>query len=195
MTKAIRFHETGGADVLKLEDVDVGEPGAGQARVRHSYIAVNFIDIYFRTGRYPLALPNGLGSGTPLIQYGSHGGPDGKGVAMVGECGQHFLRAASDLATAVTYDFLAYFGLVDKDPATPPPEPQRRFQLLQTDVIKSEDFAFVRPVIGFETFAKGELIATNGDEEIRALCDDCTIFMPAQRTIVGREAVYLTKPL
>lgn len=62
MTKAIRFHETGGADVLKLEDVDVGEPGAGQARVRHSYIAVNFIDIYFRTGRYPLALPNGLGS-------------------------------------------------------------------------------------------------------------------------------------
>jgi NADPH2:quinone reductase len=62
MTKAIRFHETGGADVLKFEDVDVGEPGTGQARVRHSYIAVNFIDIYFRTGRYPLALPNGLGS-------------------------------------------------------------------------------------------------------------------------------------
>lgn len=62
MTQAIRFHETGGADVLKLEDVEVGEPGAGEARVRHSYIAVNFIDIYFRTGRYPLALPNGLGS-------------------------------------------------------------------------------------------------------------------------------------
>ncbi|SFP54986.1 NADPH2:quinone reductase [Variovorax sp. OK605] len=62
MTKAIRFHETGGADVLKLENVEVGEPGPGQARVRHSYIAVNFIDIYFRTGRYPLALPNGLGS-------------------------------------------------------------------------------------------------------------------------------------
>jgi hypothetical protein len=53
----------------------------------------------------------------------------------------------------------------------------------------------VRPLIGFETFAKGELIATNGDEEIRALCDDCTIFMPAQRAIVGREAVYLTKPI
>ncbi|HEY2255704.1 MAG TPA: quinone oxidoreductase [Variovorax sp.] len=62
MTKAIRFHETGGADVLKLEDVEVGEPGAGQARVRHSFIAVNFADIYFRTGFYPLALPNGLGT-------------------------------------------------------------------------------------------------------------------------------------
>ena len=62
MTKAIRLYETGGADVLRLEDVDVGEPGAGQARVRHSFIAVNFADIYFRTGFYPLALPNGLGT-------------------------------------------------------------------------------------------------------------------------------------
>jgi NADPH2:quinone reductase len=62
VTKAIRFYETGGPEVLKLESVDVGEPGPGQARVRHSFIAVNFIDVYFRTGRYPLALPNGLGS-------------------------------------------------------------------------------------------------------------------------------------
>ena len=62
MPQAIRFHETGGPDVLKLQDVEVGEPGPGQARVRHNLIAVNFIDIYFRTGRYPLALPNGLGS-------------------------------------------------------------------------------------------------------------------------------------
>jgi len=62
MVKAIRFHETGGPDVLKLEHVEVGDPGPGQARVRQSLIAVNFIDIYFRTGRYPLALPNGIGS-------------------------------------------------------------------------------------------------------------------------------------
>ena len=62
MAKAIRFHETGGPEVLKLETVNVGEPGPGQARVRHTYVAVNFIDIYYRTGRYPLALPNGLGS-------------------------------------------------------------------------------------------------------------------------------------
>lgn len=62
MVKAIRFHETGGPEVLKLEDVEVADPGPGEARVRHSFVAVNFIDIYFRTGRYPLALPNGLGS-------------------------------------------------------------------------------------------------------------------------------------
>jgi NADPH:quinone reductase len=62
MTRVIRFHETGGPEVLKLERVEVGAPGPGQARIRHRYIAVNFIDIYFRTGRYPLDLPNGLGS-------------------------------------------------------------------------------------------------------------------------------------
>lgn len=62
MSKAIRFYETGAADVLRLETIEVGEPGPGQARIRHSMIAVNFIDIYFRTGMYPAQLPSGLGS-------------------------------------------------------------------------------------------------------------------------------------
>jgi NADPH2:quinone reductase len=62
MAHAIRFHEIGGPEVLKLETVLVGAPGPGEVRVRHTFIAVNFIDIYYRTGRYPLALPNGLGS-------------------------------------------------------------------------------------------------------------------------------------
>jgi len=62
MSRAIRIHEIGGPEVLKLEATQVGEPGPGQARVRHTYVAVNFIDVYFRTGRYPLPLPNGLGS-------------------------------------------------------------------------------------------------------------------------------------
>src|SRR5215470_1776319 len=62
MAHTIRLYEIGGPEVLKHETVEVGEPGPGQARVRHTYVAVNFIDIYYRTGRYPLALPNGLGS-------------------------------------------------------------------------------------------------------------------------------------
>lgn len=62
MTKAIRFYETGSADVLKYETVELGNPGAGEARVRHTGIAVNFIDIYVRTGLYPAQLPSGLGS-------------------------------------------------------------------------------------------------------------------------------------
>jgi NADPH2:quinone reductase len=62
MARAVRLDRIGGPEVLRIEQVDVGEPGPGEARVRHSYVAVNFIDIYFRTGRYPLPLPNGLGS-------------------------------------------------------------------------------------------------------------------------------------
>ena len=46
MAKVIRFHKTGGPEVLVLEDVDVGEPGAGQARVRQSACGLNYIDTY-----------------------------------------------------------------------------------------------------------------------------------------------------
>ena len=62
MARAVRFHKTGGPEVLQLETVEAGEPGPGEARVRHSAIAVNFIDIYVRTGRSPAPLPSGLGS-------------------------------------------------------------------------------------------------------------------------------------
>jgi len=61
MSKAIRIHQTGGPEVLRLEDVPVGDPGAGEARVRHTAVGVNFIDIYHRTGLYPLPLPAGIG--------------------------------------------------------------------------------------------------------------------------------------
>jgi NADPH2:quinone reductase len=61
MAKAIQFSRTGGPDVLEYVDVEVGAPGRGQARVRNHAIGINFIDVYFRTGLYPLDLPNGLG--------------------------------------------------------------------------------------------------------------------------------------
>jgi hypothetical protein len=99
------------------------------------------------------------------------------------------------MAVAVTLDFLAHFGLVERERATPAPGRQRRFELLATPVIRTASFRFVRPLHGLETFAKGELIATDGHDEIRAPCDGCTVFMPARAAIVGREAVYLTRPL
>jgi NADPH:quinone reductase len=61
MSKAIRFHEAGGPEVLRLENVNVGEPAPGEARVRHTAVGVNYIDIYHRSGLYPLPLPSGLG--------------------------------------------------------------------------------------------------------------------------------------
>ena len=61
MTKAIRFERTGGADVLSFQEVNLAAPGAGEVRVRHTAVGVNFIDIYHRTGLYKLPLPSGLG--------------------------------------------------------------------------------------------------------------------------------------
>ena len=61
MPKAIRFHETGGPEVLRWEAVEVGEPGPGEARVRHEAVGLNFADTYFRTGLYPAPLPAGMG--------------------------------------------------------------------------------------------------------------------------------------
>jgi len=57
MTKAIRFHKTGGPEVLQMDDIAVPEPGPNQARVRHKAIGVNFIDTYQRSGLYALPLP------------------------------------------------------------------------------------------------------------------------------------------
>ena len=62
MANAIRFHATGGPEVLKYEAVDVAAPGPGEARVRNTAIGVNFIDTYHRSGLYALTLPSGLGN-------------------------------------------------------------------------------------------------------------------------------------
>ena len=59
--KAIRISETGGPDVMKLVDVEVGKPGPGQVRVRQTAIGLNYIDTYHRSGLYPVPLPSGLG--------------------------------------------------------------------------------------------------------------------------------------
>jgi NADPH:quinone reductase len=58
---AIRFHKTGGPEVLQAEEVTVGDPGPGQVKLRQTAVGLNFIDTYVRTGHYPATLPSGLG--------------------------------------------------------------------------------------------------------------------------------------
>ncbi len=78
MAKAIRFHKTGGPDALQLDDIEVGAPGEGQAKIRHTAIGLNFIDTYHRSGLYPLPLPSGLGlEGAGVVEA------VGKGVTQV----------------------------------------------------------------------------------------------------------------
>ena len=64
MAKAVRYHKQGGPEVLQLDDVQVGDPGQGQVRIKHTAIGVNFVDIYFRQGVYK---PPG---GFPLLDQG-----------------------------------------------------------------------------------------------------------------------------
>jgi NADPH2:quinone reductase len=61
MAKATRIHQPGGPEVLRLEDVDVGAPGEGEARIRQTAVGINYIDTYHRTGLYPLPMPTGIG--------------------------------------------------------------------------------------------------------------------------------------
>lgn len=61
MPFAIRIHQTGGPEVLRWEEVAVADPAPGEARVRHAAVGLNYIDVYHRTGLYPLPLPSGIG--------------------------------------------------------------------------------------------------------------------------------------
>ena len=62
MPKAIRIHEQGPPEVMKWEDVEIGPPGAGEIRMRHEVIGLNYIDTYHRGGVYKIPLPSGIGS-------------------------------------------------------------------------------------------------------------------------------------
>jgi NADPH:quinone reductase len=62
MPHAIRFHKAGGPEVLQWEEVPVGKPGPGEARVRHTAVGLNYVDTYIRSGLYPAQLPSGLGN-------------------------------------------------------------------------------------------------------------------------------------
>ncbi|NGX09260.1 zinc-binding dehydrogenase [Mycobacteroides franklinii] len=77
MAYAVRIHETGGPEVLRGQNVEVGEPGPGEVRIRHHAVGLNFADTYFRTGVYPVALPAGMGvEASGVIEATGPGVPD-----------------------------------------------------------------------------------------------------------------------
>jgi len=79
MAKAIRFHKQGGPEVLQVDDVPVGEPQAGQIRIRHTAIGVNFVDVYQRSGLYPMQMPaTGGNEGVGVVEAVAKGVKDVK---------------------------------------------------------------------------------------------------------------------
>jgi NADPH2:quinone reductase len=93
MTHAIRIHRTGGPEVLSWDEIEVGHPGPGEARVRHTAIGLNFIDTYHRSGLYALPLPAVLGSeGMGVVEEVGDGVTDvkpGDRVAYAGPVGAY----------------------------------------------------------------------------------------------------------
>jgi predicted deacylase len=143
-------------------------------------------------------LPGLKHPGRPLIQYGAFGDPRATPVALVVECGQHFAASSSRIAIDVTMRFLDFYGLVSAHLAAQhPAEPGRPMRYEVTDVLvaKTEHFRFTQPFTGFEEVTAGSVIATDGDEEIRAPAGGCTIIMPARKPVVGRDVVSLARRL
>ncbi|MFY9315367.1 MAG: quinone oxidoreductase [Burkholderiales bacterium] len=77
MAKAVRYHKQGGPEVLQYDDVQVGDPGPGQVRIRHTAIGVNFVDTYQRSGLYPMQLPQVAGNeGAGVVEAAGAGVSD-----------------------------------------------------------------------------------------------------------------------
>lgn len=93
MAKAVRFHKQGGPEVMQYDDVQVGDPGPGQARIRHTAVGVNFVDVYQRSGLYPMQLPQIAGNeGAGVVEAVGQGVTDlkpGDRVAYTGLPGSY----------------------------------------------------------------------------------------------------------
>ncbi len=102
MPKAIRFHETGGPEVLTLDEVQVGDPGPGELRVRHTAIGVNFVDTYERSGLYPVEMPAVAGNEAAGVVEGVGDGvegfSEGDRIAYTGVAGGTYCEARLILA-------------------------------------------------------------------------------------------------
>ncbi|MGW7521903.1 quinone oxidoreductase family protein [Streptomyces sp. NPDC054783] len=110
MAHAVRFYETGGPDVLKWEEVAVGDPGAGEVRIRHEAVGLNFADTYFRSGLYPVRLPDGIGvEGAGVVEA------VGEGVTDVAE-GDRVTYTGSPLGAYSTQRVMAASHLIKLPP-------------------------------------------------------------------------------
>jgi NADPH2:quinone reductase len=87
LVHAIRVHQPGGPEAMRWEEVEVGDPGPGQVRIRHKAVGLNFIDTYHRSGLYPVPLPTGIGlEAVGIVDAVGEGVSDFKPGDRVGYC-------------------------------------------------------------------------------------------------------------
>ena len=144
-----------------------------------------------------VVIDSGHATGKRLRDYAFFDDASDPRNALLVECGQHWERAAPEVAKQCTLRFLRYFGvappaLVDAHLAPEPLPPQRAIEVTTAVTIESDAFAFVAPVRGLDVVEKrGTLIARDGERDVVAPYDDCVLIMPTRRPKRGETAVRL----
>ena len=137
----------------------------------------------------------GHAAGRRLRDYRGFGDPASPKSALLIEAGQHWEHASGPVAIDSVYRWLLLHDMIGRDVAEPHllprPESQRIVRVVGPVTIETDRFEFAQPFTGLETLAKGELIGTDGDKEIRAPHDGCVLIMPSRRLTPGATAVRL----
>lgn len=142
-----------------------------------------------------------LHQGTMLFEYDGFSDERRPARAILVECGQHFARRSGDIALFTALRFLDFHAVIAPDfiaehlPDVGPDRNTTIYQASQVVSAKTDEFQYVRPLLGFEEFAAGDLIARDGETEIRAPYDQCTVIMPRRRPVKGGEVVTLARRL
>jgi predicted deacylase len=141
----------------------------------------------------------GHANGTRMRDFGGFGDPKSERNALLVECGQHWERAAERVAWQTTWRFLDAVGAVDKALAErnieKPVKPQKLVRVTEAVVANTPSFRFARNFAGLEVVPKrGDVIAWDGEEPVRAPYDNCVLIMPVPNNIkTGLTAVRLGK--
>jgi len=143
-----------------------------------------------------LVRDKGHEAGQRLRDYGAFAAADAPHAALLAECGQHWEKAAAEVAIETSWRFLAAAGVLGERQAEEilarPAPPQHLIEVTEAVTIASEDFRFAADYRGLEVIAKaGTVIARDSGRDIRTPYDDCILIMPSRRMARGQTAVRL----
>ncbi len=144
-----------------------------------------------------IVIDEGHAAGRRLRDYAFFDDPADPRAALLVECGQHWERAAPDVAVECTLRFLAHFGTIAREAVVArlgeaPPPPQRAIAITRVVTIATDRFSFTMPVHGLMVVREaGTVIARDGGATIVTPHDDCVLIMPTRRPKVGETAVRL----
>jgi predicted deacylase len=140
----------------------------------------------------------GHSNGTRMRDYGGFGQPASPKNALLVECGQHWERAAEQVAWQTTWRFLACLGVMEpaicaREIDAAPPPPQRLIRVTDAVIASTPAFRFAKPFAGLEVVPRaGDVIAWDGDQPVRAPYDNCVLVMPVPNNVkTGLTAVRL----